>query len=70
MIFNKKNQRAQDAELNIIIGQENVNQVKYKFFLGIYIDENLDWSKHIQQGNQRWQIPRPPHASAWQRSPH
>ena len=28
MIFNKKNQRAQDAELNIIIGQENVNQVK------------------------------------------
>ena len=25
---------------------------------------------HVQQGNQRWQIPRPPHASAWQRSPH
>ena len=23
-----------------------------------------------KQGNQRWQIPRPPHASAWQRSPH
>ena len=21
---------------------------------------------HIKQGNQRWQIPRPPHASAWQ----
>ena len=49
MIFNKKKQRAQDAELNIIIGQENVNQVKYTKFLGIYIDENLDWSKHIQQ---------------------
>ena len=29
MIFNKKNQRAQDTELKIIIGQENVNQVKY-----------------------------------------
>ena len=26
--------------------------------------------KHNKQGNQRWQIPRPPHASAWQRSPH
>ena len=25
---------------------------------------------YIKQGNQRWQIPRPPHASAWQRSPH
>ena len=25
---------------------------------------------HNEQGNQRWQIPRPPHASAWQRSPH
>ena len=24
----------------------------------------------LRQGNQRWQIPRPPHASAWQRSPH
>ena len=24
---------------------------------------------HEKQGNQRWQIPRPPHASAWQRSP-
>ena len=47
MIFNKKNQRAQDAELKI--GQENVNQVKYTKCLGIYIDENLDWSKHIQQ---------------------
>ena len=23
-----------------------------------------------KQGNQRWQIPRPPHARAWQRSPH
>ena len=44
-----KNQRAQDAELKIIIGQENVNQVKYTKFLGIYIDENFDWSKHIQQ---------------------
>ena len=40
MIFNKKKQRAQDAELKIIIGQENVNQVKYTKFLGIYIDEN------------------------------
>ena len=25
---------------------------------------------NCKQGNQRWQIPRPPHASAWQRSPH
>ena len=25
---------------------------------------------HTEQGNQRWQIPRPPHASAWQRSPY
>ena len=49
MIFNKKKKHAQDAEWNIIIGQENVNQVKYTKFLGIYIDENLDWSKHIQQ---------------------
>ena len=41
MIFNKKKQCAQDAELNIIIGQENVNEVKYTKFLGIYIDEKL-----------------------------
>ena len=27
-------------------------------------------SSQYKQGNQRWQIPRPPHASAWQRSPH
>ena len=27
-------------------------------------------SKQLEQGNQRWQIPRLPHASAWQRSPH
>ena len=26
-----------------------VNQAKYTKFVGIYIDENLDWSKHIQQ---------------------
>ena len=25
---------------------------------------------HYKQGNQRWQIPRLAHASAWQRSPH
>ena len=31
---------------------------------------NLTHALLIQQGNQRWQIPRPPHASAWQRSPH
>ena len=49
MIFNKKKKRAQDTEFKIIIGQENVNQVKYTIFLGIYIDENLDLSKHIQQ---------------------
>ena len=24
----------------------------------------------LKQGNQRWQIPLPPHASAWQHSPH
>ena len=24
----------------------------------------------LKQGNQRWQIPRPPHASVRQRSPH
>ena len=30
----------------------------------------LDCYSNAKQGNQRWQIPRPPHASAWQRSPH
>ena len=32
MIFNKKKKLSQNAELNIIIGQENVNQVKYTIF--------------------------------------
>lgn len=48
ILFNKKRQTHINEELKILIGQENVNKVECTKFLGLFIDQNLDWNKHIQ----------------------
>ena len=36
------------TELTLQIEQDNLERVKYTKFLGIYIDENMNWGPHIE----------------------
>ena len=36
------------TELTLQIEQDNLERVKYTKFIGIYIDENINWSPHIE----------------------
>ena len=36
-------------ERNVCIGIDPINRVKYSKILGVYIDESLTWSKHVEE---------------------
>ena len=46
MIFKSKNKKLQQ-NMSIMINGQQIEQVKYTKFLGLYIDEELFWKYHI-----------------------
>ena len=46
MIFKAKDKKLQQ-NMSIIINMQQIEQVKYTKFLGLYIDEELSWKYHI-----------------------
>ena len=46
MIFKAKEKKLQQ-NMSIIINMQQIEQVKYTKFLGLYIDEELSWKYHI-----------------------
>ena len=46
MIFKAKDKKLQQ-NMSIIINVQQIEQVKYTKFLGLYIDEELSWKYHI-----------------------
>ena len=46
MIFKAKEKKLQQNK-SIIINMQQIEQVKYTKFLGLYIDEELSWKYHI-----------------------
>ena len=46
MIFKAKDKKL-EQNMSIIINMQQIEQVKYTKFLGLYIDEELSWKYHI-----------------------
>ena len=46
MIFKTKNKKL-SQHMSIMINGEQIEQVKFTKFLGLYIDEELSWKYHI-----------------------
>lgn len=47
IIFHRKQRKLRTTENNITIGSEVVEKVDYTKFLGLLIDKNLSWDRHI-----------------------
>ena len=49
LTFSISLQNSLDETVNIKIGKEHVNQAKYVKFLGLLLDENLNWKYHLSE---------------------
>ena len=47
MLFDNKKERLGGSATKIYLGGLEINQVKFTKFLGVYIDEKLNWKCHI-----------------------
>ena len=52
MLFTTKN-RKKNESLSIKIGDETINRVSHTKFLGIWIDDKLNWSHHIANAKNK-----------------
>ena len=52
MIFNHNKQRYIDID-SIKIGHENIQRVGHAKFLGIWVDDELEWDKHIEHVSKK-----------------
>ena len=48
MIFKTRNRKLQDIPMDILLNDKIITQTAVTKFLGIFLDENIDWSKHIE----------------------
>ncbi len=48
IIFRVPNKKANDSNNTLLIDGNNIEQVTYTKFLGLYIDEHLTWNTHIK----------------------
>ena len=49
MVFNKKgNQYINNTNFALQIGSNTIDEVKFTKFIGLYIDNKLQWTNHIK----------------------
>ena len=49
IIFCDPRKKYNSSAAKLLINGNVINQIKYAKFLGIYIDEHLNWKEHIKQ---------------------
>ena len=52
IVFGDSNTKAVN-DMRILISDQEINRVEYTKFLGLYIDQNLNWNMHIQHTNKK-----------------
>ena len=48
MVFKTRNRNIDTCTINVQIGQHKIKQVKFTKFLGIIIDDCLNWKEHVK----------------------
>lgn len=49
MIFGNSRKKYDNSKLKVILNNIVIRQVNHVKFLGVYVDERLNWDKHVQE---------------------
>ena len=49
LLFNKHLPSSINTNFKVLINNNKINRIKVVKYLGVYIDENLNWSAHIKE---------------------